>query len=173
MAEQTREHLSSLLSHFDTVMMVTRTASSELRSRPMIIADKSSDSELWFATPLDSAKVGEIECEPSVNLALQKNDACISISGTAEIVRDRSLVEGFWKETWKPWFPKGKTNPNLGLVRVRVQSAEYWDLEGMKGLRFLFQAAAAYVGGTTPEEVAGMHAKVPDLSREAIAPSRG
>lgn len=167
MAEQPREHLSSLLSHFDTVMMVTRTGDSELRSRPMIIAKHSTEGELWFATALDSAKVGEIECEPEVNLALQKNDACISISGTAEIVRDRAMVEAFWKETWKPWFPKGKSDPNLGLVRVRARSAEYWDLEGTRGLRFLFEAALAYAGGTTPDETDGMHSKVPGMMREA------
>src|SRR5271170_1091235 len=123
MTEQPREHLSSLLSHFNTAMLVTHTIKGGLRSRPMIIAENCSDGELWFATALDSAKVREIEREPMVNLALQKHDACISISGKAEIVRDRAMVEGFWKETWKPWFPKGKSDPNLGLVKVSVRAA--------------------------------------------------
>jgi len=161
MAEQEpKKQLKELLEGFDTAMLVTRLPTGELRSRPMSIADKNGTSEIWFASELDTAKIAELERDPHVNVSLQRERAFVSLSGRADVVRDRKKIDELWHEYMKIWFPKGKDDPSLCLVRVEVHTAEFWDAEGAKGLRYLFEAAKAYIKGTTPAEVEGQHGTV-------------
>jgi general stress protein 26 len=51
----------------------------------------------------------------------------VSVSGTAELVRDRSRIEELWKPELKAWFPKGTDEPDLALLKITVSRAEYWD----------------------------------------------
>ena len=39
------------------------------------------------------------------------------------------------------WFPKGPDDPDLVLLSVEPEIAEFWDVGGIKGLRYLFDAA--------------------------------
>jgi general stress protein 26 len=75
----------------------------------------------------------------------------VSVSGHARVVRDLPTIEAVWSDAWKVWFPGGKTDPDLALIAVTPTAAEYWDNKGSKGLAYLFQAAKAYVSGTSPD----------------------
>jgi general stress protein 26 len=137
------DHLRTMLDGFDNAMLVTRGSDGRMHSRPLAVAHVDGI-VLYFATALESPKVKEIEADPRVNVCLQGGgDRFVSIVGTARVVRERSRIEGLWSEPWKLWFPEGKTDPSLCLLRVEPEEAEYWDHSGAKGLRFLFQAAAS------------------------------
>lgn len=82
------------------------------------------------------------------------------MSGRAEIVRDQALINRLYKEDWKIWFPKGKTDPSISLIKFTAQDAEYWDNAGAPGLKFVYEATKAYVKGETPKEDKKQHAKV-------------
>src|SRR5207237_6314067 len=99
---------------------------------------------------VDSPKVDEIESYPDVLVTLQDRRRYVSISGTARISRERSLIERLWREPWRVWFPQGKDDPALCLVVVTPREAEYWDQGGAKGIKYLFEMAKAYATGTTP-----------------------
>ena len=51
----------------------------------------------------------------------------VSISGKAQLVRDRNKIEELWKPEFKMWFPEGKDDPQIALLRVSLEKAEYWD----------------------------------------------
>jgi hypothetical protein len=53
-------------------------------------------------------------------------------------------------ESWKVWYPKGKDDPSLCLIRVDPTEAAYWDMSGSAGIRYLFGMAKAYVTGKRP-----------------------
>lgn len=160
MTDHTREHLIELLRRFDTAMLVTRSAEGELRSRPMMIVERDLEGCLWLATSLDSPKVHEIEQDPRVNLALQAERSFVSIEGTASVVRDHAAVDAMWKTSWRVWFPKGGSDPDLGLLRVTMEVAEYWDLGGANGIRFLLDAARSYLKNAPPAPSGDLHGKV-------------
>jgi general stress protein 26 len=42
-------------------------------------------------------------------------------------VRDRGKIEQLWKPSLKAWFPQGTSEPDLALLKVDVERAEYWD----------------------------------------------
>lgn len=143
-------HLLELLASFGTAMLVTRTQAGAMRARPLTLSDEHDEGRLYFATSIDSPKVGEVEDCSDVLITLQDSRRYVSITGVAEITRDPTLVARLWRETWKIWFPAGKEDPKLCLVVVRPQEAEFWDQTGVKGIKHFLELAKAFAAGTTP-----------------------
>ena len=87
------------------------------------------DGDLWFFTGLSSHKVNEIANSPKVNVSFAdpKNQRYISITGRAQLVRDRNKIEELWKPEFKIWFSKGKDDPEAALMQINAERAEYWD----------------------------------------------
>lgn len=155
------EHLRDLLRGFRTVMLVTESLGGELRSRPLHVAEVRDDLTVVFPTSADSGKVDELASRPVVHVAAQNDNQWVSLGGVATVVRDRAEIDRLYEESWKVWFPHGKDDPDLVLLQVKPTSAEYWDQAGAKGLRYMAEAAKAYVTGDTPSTDHDQHAKVP------------
>lgn len=156
-----RKRLEELIGHFHAAMLVTHAGDGRLRARPLSLAKEHENGVLYFATSSSSPKVGELEQNPSVVVTLQDSRRYVSISGTARINRNPTLVDRLWSETWKLWFPKGKDDPELCIVEVTPHEAEYWDQTGLAGVKFILEAAKAYATGTKPKSgESGDHAKV-------------
>lgn len=150
------------LKHFDTAMLVTRSTDGTVRARPMSIAAAEEDGDLWFATSVGSGKVDEIWQDQRVAATLQSKERFLSISGHAELVRDRAKIHQLWRDTWKVWFPQGKDDPDLALIHVVAEEAEYWDQHGAKGLRYAFEAGKSLIQGKRPDPIGQEHhAKIP------------
>ena len=162
MKTPSQEKVHELLQSFHTAMLITHGSGDFMHARPMEIAHASPDCHVWFYTDVQSPKTREIRQEDSVLLTLQKDhQKYLAISGTADLVTDRATIQSFWKEPFRVWFPEGMDDPNLMLVHVIPHQAEYWDNSSLQGVRYLYEAAKAYVSGTTPEiEEGEIHGKV-------------
>ena len=132
--KQTRENdlekLRHLVKEIDFCMLTTVDESGDLHSRPMSSnGDIDADGDLWFFTNASSHKVSEIAKLPKVNVSFADpdNQRYISVSGTAQLVRDQAKIEDLWRPEFKMWFPKGKDDPEIALLRVSLEKAEYWD----------------------------------------------
>jgi general stress protein 26 len=143
-------HLYDLLKEFDTAMVVTHRGP-EMHARPMAVAQVRPDADLYFATSIESPKVREIEDDPRVAVLFQSGSRFAAVQGTAAIVTDKALIDRLWSGSWRLWFPGGKDDPKLCLVRVDATSAEYWDRSGAEGVRFLFEGLKAVAQGRTPK----------------------
>jgi len=156
------QHFISLLKTFRTAMLVTRTGEHGVHARPMAIADVEDDGRVWFISGADTAKIHEIEKDSHVNIVAQDgNSAFLSLAGRASLVLDRAKIASLWKEAFRVWFPGGKDDPSIELISVQPDSGEFWDSTGANRCRYLWEAAKAYVTGTTPETDDGdMHGKV-------------
>jgi general stress protein 26 len=156
-----KQEFDEVLSHFDTAMLITRAEDGTLRSRPMAIAGKEPSGDLWFATSIHSPKVDELENESHICAAMQASNRYLSVSGRGQIVRDRKKIDELWKPSWKAWFPDGKDDPKIALVRLVANEAEYWDQHGIKGLLFMIEGAKAVLRGEAAKPVdAKQHAKL-------------
>jgi general stress protein 26 len=161
MTTDPRRHLIDLMEGFSNAMMITRSSNHSIHARPMAIAELGADGMLYFATSLDSGKLREIEADPSIALTLQDSSVYISILGTAHISTDRALIDRLWKEPMLIWFPKGKDDPSLVILKVDPQDAEYWDNSGTNSIGYAVSALKAYVHGQRPElATESQHAKV-------------
>jgi len=131
---QTRENdlekLRELVKDIDFCMLTTVDEGGDLHSRPMSSnGDIDEDGDLWFFTSASSHKVSEIEKLPKVNVSFADpdNQRYVSVSGTAQLVRDREKIDELWRPEFKIWFPEGKEDPEVALLRVNLEKAEYWD----------------------------------------------
>src|SRR5690606_24718210 len=148
-----------------TAMLLTHHGE-KLHARPMNVAAVEGPNTLWFVTCLDSTKSDEIRQDSRVSATLQSARRFVALSGHAEPVRDRQKLDELWKPAWKVWFPNGKDDPNIALIKVTVNDAEYWDNAGAKGIRYVFEAAKALLRHTTPVVGEVLHGRVKPVEPE-------
>jgi general stress protein 26 len=153
------EHLYDLVKDIKTAMLITR-AGGKLHARPMSVAELRPDADAYFAAALDSPKVAEIEADPLAMITFQDGGQYAVISGNARIVRDRALIDRLWSDAWKVWFPGGKDDPSLCLIKLEAQEGEYWDSSGTRGLKYLFEGVKSVLQGSRPETDETQHGKV-------------
>ena len=123
------EKLNELIAHIEIAMLTTVHANNQLHSRPMATQAISEDGFLYFFARQHSSKVDEIRNDREVNVAYSDpaNMRFVSVSGACELVRSHPLAESLWKQELKHWFPQGIDDPDLILLRITINSAEYWD----------------------------------------------
>jgi general stress protein 26 len=155
-----QERLYDVIKDFDNAILVTSGASGRDHARPMHIAEIREDGDIFFATSMDSPKINEIAANPEVVVTFQSSRQFAAVYGRAEVVNDRNLIDHLWSEAWKVWFPEGKGDPTLCLIRVDGREGEYWNNAGMQGIRYAFEAAKAYMQGRTPSHNEKRNAKV-------------
>jgi general stress protein 26 len=81
--------------------------------------------------------------------------ACLS--GNVTVDNDPAMIDKLWSKTVEAWFPGGKNDPNLALLRFDIDDAELWETDmSLSGkLKMLF-------GGTIEGGEEGSHAVVPN-----------
>ena len=142
--------LWDMIKTVEVAMLVTEDGE-HLRSRPMAMSQKQFDGNLWFFTRASSHKVTEVEQDQRVNLSFAhpgKQDY-VSVSGRATLVRDPAAISNHWSEAVRVWFPKGKDDPDIALLKVDVQQAEYWDAPSSTMLH-AYGYVKAVVSGESP-----------------------
>lgn len=126
------QKLNDLIKDMKFAMLTTVCQDGGLHSRPMANQKIDFDGTLWFFTRDDSPKADEIRRTQKVNISYvsPKSERFVSISGTAEMVKDRTKFLQLWDENYETWFPQGVEDPHLCLLKVQVEDAEYWDTPG-------------------------------------------
>jgi general stress protein 26 len=122
--------LRELVKDIDFCMLTTIAQDGSLHSRPMSANGQiEANGDLWFFTYADTAKVAEVNRVEQVNVSFSAPDKqrYVSMAGTAELVRDRAKLEELWKPELKAWFPRELDEPEIALLKVTVETAEYWD----------------------------------------------
>lgn len=130
--EQHVRKLADLIRDIDVAMLTTLSEDGRLASRPLAMNAREFDGRLWFITHADSPKLGDIARNPQVNVACHSHLRAIYVSmcGRARVVEDRAQVERLWNPSTKLFFREGKDDPQLRLIEVEVETAEYWDGPG-------------------------------------------
>ncbi|HTH51867.1 MAG TPA: pyridoxamine 5'-phosphate oxidase family protein [Pyrinomonadaceae bacterium] len=130
MAEQTNsiEKLRGLLEGIDFTMMTT-VSGGKLHSRPMSTQEMDDDGCLWFFSRDNTHKADEIAADDRVNCAYSDKDGntYVSVFGHATVSHDKVKMKELWNPIHKAWFPDGLEDPNICLIKVEVEEAEYWD----------------------------------------------
>ena len=57
------------------------------------------------------------------------------------------MIARLWNPTYRAWFPDGIDDPDLTVVRVDVDRADYWETATSRVVR-LVEAVTAMVTGT-------------------------
>ena len=128
--EEIRERLRQMIERARVAMLTTIGGDGQLRSRPLHTERVDEDGSLWFIVAVSSPKVEEIVlheskvCLTYVDLERQNY---ASITGTAELVDDPPLKAELWGEMAEIWFPGGRADHSVVLLRVIPERGEIWD----------------------------------------------
>lgn len=146
--------LYELIKDIKIAMMTSVEPDGSLHSRPMYNHEADEHGDLWFFTRARTPKVGELEADAQVNLAYSdpSSQNYVSVSGKADIIRDKSKVEALWSEGMRTWFPKGPQDPDMALICVHPAEGEYWDGPSRTVMQ-LYGYAKARLTGEPPKEL--------------------
>jgi general stress protein 26 len=146
------DRLDTLIKDIKFAMMTTVDSAGTMQSRPMTTQKRAEgqafDGTLWFFSGLRTSVVEEIAHDPRVNLTYANagDSKFISVAGTAEISHDRDLMRSMWSDMYKAWFPQGLDDPDLCLLKVKAERAEYWEPPSGKMVQLLGIVKAAVTG---------------------------
>ena len=123
-------------------------------SEPLTVQlDKDQVDTLWFFIGKDNRlATGGAAMAQFVS---KDHDFFACLSGTAKIDNDNGMIDKLWSKQAEAWFPGGKTDPNLALLRFDIADAELWETDmSLSGkLKMVF-------GGKIKPGEAGSHAQV-------------
>jgi general stress protein 26 len=141
--------IGSLISEIRFAMLTTAAQDGTFDSRPMATQKKEFDGVLWFLTAQDSRKVDEVIADAHVGLmyADTKDQSYVTIKGRANVSRNKEKIHELWSPMYKAWFPGGEDDPQIRVLRIDVDEAEYWEASDSKIVRSLKYLAAAATKG--------------------------
>lgn len=131
MSKLALKDISDAMKRIDICMLTTN--GSKLVSRPMSNnKDVEYEGDSYFFANGDTDVVREIATQPGVNLAYIDQPAIfgtslyISVSGNADLVRDRAQMKDHWTKDLDVWFKDGLDTPGLTMIHVKASSVKYW-----------------------------------------------
>jgi general stress protein 26 len=142
--------LTALVKAAKVGLLTTIASDGQLVSRPLAMQEIEFDGDLWFFTQDPSPKTADIASQPQVNVAFDSGKGWVSIAGTASVVHDAAKVDELWNTAASAWFPDGREDPTIALIKVHAHTAEYWASDEPKVLE-LFKVAKAAVTGGQPD----------------------
>lgn len=158
--EKKLDDLYKLIDGIEVAMVTTRRADGHMVSRPMQTQRRTTGTDLWFMTNVESEKFEEIARDPHVNLAYYKDRTreWVSVSGRAILSCDRDLIDSLYQPDWKAWLGDtgdGKRDgsphdPRIGLILVEADSVVYSKSDRPAPL-VLFQVVKAMITGDPPK----------------------
>ncbi len=142
--------IAELITASKIALLTTKSERGDLHSRPLATQEAEFTGVLWFFTQDPSEKVSDILINPQVNVAFESGKGYLSIAGNAELVHDRAKVDEYWSPAAEAWFPEGKDDVTVALIRVHPVSAEFWARD-TPGVVAVFKMAKAALTGGQPD----------------------
>jgi general stress protein 26 len=148
--EEDRETIAKIVKAAKVGLFTTVSPEGQLHSRPLAAQDVEFDGDLWFFVQDNSPKVRDLSGNSSVNVAFDSGKGYLSVAGSATLVRDKQKIDEYWTPAVQAWFPEGREDPTIVLIRVHAESAEYW-AKDEPGIVSAFKIAKATVTRTQPD----------------------
>ena len=138
-----------LMKKIGFAMLVTRDGN-KLRARPMSAYLRREENAIYFLADARRHKDEEIARHPGVNLSFADTGGqkYVSLTGTAAISNDRAMIKDLFSMPAKAWWDSSD-DPNIRLLRITPDDAEFWDSPG-KVISYVKMAAAA-ASGSRPD----------------------
>lgn len=158
--EATRTKVIEMVKDLRIAMLSTRGPDGKFHSRPMAVSDAEFNGTLYFLTDVRSGKIHDLETDPETVVTFSDHGVqkYVAMRGRGSLTTDKTAIRDHWTPTAKAWFPKGVDDPDIALIRVDVEDAEYWDAPSRK-MVVLYAYAKAALTGQKPGNV-GEHERL-------------
>ena len=156
-----------LMDKIGFAMLVTHDGD-KMRARPMRAFLDREANAVYFLTDARRHKDEEIARNPGVNLSFANasNQKYVSLTGTAAISNDRAKIKQLFSTPAKAWWDSAE-DPNIRVLKITPDDAEFWDTPGSV-ISYVKMAAAA----RGECDRAARTRKLPNTMRWYIRPSQ-
>jgi general stress protein 26 len=134
----------------DQVGMLGVVGRSAHHLQPMTAFVEPAANRLWFFTRNDTDLVDEIGAGHPAMFVFQQRDLRACIGGRLTVAPDRQRMDRYWNAVVAAWYPKGKDDPHLTLLRLDCDDAQVW-ISQAGPMRFAWEIAKANATGHTPD----------------------
>ena len=119
--------------------------------QPMTAFWEEETSSLWFFTYRDTDLAQAVgDGGGHAMFVFQEKDLQACIGGRLALSHDPGRMAQFWNPMVAAWYPEGKDDPRLTLLRFDCEDAQVWITEA--GLvRYAFEVAKANATGSRPD----------------------
>jgi general stress protein 26 len=151
------EKMKELVKHNSMCLFTTSLDKTPLEAIPMNVQKVCDQGNFWFISVADSNHNKNIQNDPRVQLFFtnMSDSEFMTIYGTATISRDQAKIEELWSPLVKAWFPEGKEDPRVTIIKVTPSDGFYWDTKNGKAISLVKITAAALTGNTMDGSVEG------------------
>jgi general stress protein 26 len=128
----------------DHVVMLGLDGVEDGHTRPMTAQVEGEGGPIWFFTSKDAAIVTHLTASHRAIAAFASkgHDLFATIQGELILDTNPAVIDRLWNRFVAAWYPGGKTDPNLALLRFDAAHAEIWlnDFGLLEGVKILFGA---------------------------------
>jgi general stress protein 26 len=127
----------------DMTVMLGLTGVDEDHSQPMTaqFVEGRDNGPIWFFTAKDTNLVRGMGQRHAafLSFAAKGHDLFASVHGELVVDNDRAVLDKLWNRFVAAWYPGGKEDPNLQLVRFEPERGQVWLNENhlFAGIRLL------------------------------------
>ena len=145
------EKFRELVEDIPVAMFITSSGDGWLDGRPMGAQELDDDGALWFFTDKRTGKVAELQADAktSVSYVDSKKATYVFARGITTVIDDKAKAEELWSAPMNAWF-EGADDPNLVLLRVDVDTVEFWN-DPAGGLVSILRVGAKALGANVSQ----------------------
>ena len=146
--EQHIENIKKVIEGVKYAMMTTITADEKhLHACPMTTnKNELENGKIWFIGDRKSETIKDLEKNPQVNLSYTSSDQ-----------NDKAKLDELWSPIYAAFYEKGKEDPNVQVICIECNGAQYW-LSGNTVVDMFKMVSAAVQEGKTAENMGENHA---------------
>lgn len=125
---------------------------SDQHHQPMTAFVEEDQNAIWFFTRTDTDLAQEITASPQAQASFifqdRKVQACID--GRIAVDHDPARIDRFWNPHVAAWYPDGKDDPRLTLLRLDPTDAAVW-ITDVGPVKYMLEVAKANAGKSMPD----------------------
>ena len=119
-------------------------------TQPMTAFVERDGALLWFFARDDNDLVRAVGGGARALFTVQYDKLQASIFGDLVVAPDPARRDRFWGPTVAAWYPEGRDDPHLTMLRLRCREARVW-IAAVGALGFAWEIGKANLSGSTPD----------------------
>ena len=132
MSKKLLAEIAKDMAGIDIAILSTPTDTGEIAKRPMSNnGDVAYDGTSYYFTYDQARTVSDIQRNPKVALGFSSEAGLFSqgiyvaVEGTAELIRDKAVLQKHWTSDLDKWFEHGIDTPGIVLIKVKANRITY------------------------------------------------
>lgn len=120
--------------------------------QPMTAFAEPEESCIWFFTRTDTELAQSVirGAEAMFIIETKDRDVYACLGGRLRQQEDHDRLEKYWSPVVAAWYPNGKDDPLLTMLRLDVRDAQVW-INQAGPIKFAYEIAKANMSGETPD----------------------